>query len=73
MAENNATAEETSLKGEPMTTATCEVTKFPVAMEFKRRAVRRCFCQACETYAGMMTCEPVLQPRPVASHALMAA
>jgi hypothetical protein len=56
-----------------MTTATCEVTKFPVAMEFKRRAVRRCSCHACEAYAGMMACEAAMQPRPLTTPALMAA
>jgi hypothetical protein len=56
-----------------MMTAICEVTKFPVAVEFKRRAVRRCSCQSCEDYAGMMMCEPAMQSRPLAAVALMAA
>jgi hypothetical protein len=56
-----------------MTNAICEVTKFPVAIEFKRRAARRCSCEACEDYAGLMVCEPALQSCPVAALALVAA
>jgi hypothetical protein len=56
-----------------MTNAVCEVTKFPVAMEFKRRAVRRCSCQACEAYA--FTCETVIaaQSMPLSAPVFLAA
>ena len=65
----------TSREGEPMTNAVCEVTKFPVALEFKRRAVRRCSCQACESYAFVVTCEAVIaaQSFPTSASALLAA
>ena len=58
-----------------MTNAVCEVTKFPVAMEFKRRTVRRCSCVACEAYAFAVTCEPVTAARllPISTPALLAA
>ena len=62
-----------SRKGGPMTNAVCEVTKFPVAIEFKRRAVRRCSCEACESYAAMFICEPAVRLQPLQSPALIAA
>jgi hypothetical protein len=42
-----------------MNDAICQITKFPVAIEFKRRAVRRCTCHACETHAAALSCEAV--------------
>jgi hypothetical protein len=56
-----------------MTNAVCEVTKFPVAIEFRRRAVRRCSCQVCEAYA--FACETVVaaQSTPASALALLAA
>jgi hypothetical protein len=58
-----------------MTNAVCEVTKFPVATEFRRRAVRRCSCQACESYAFTVICEPLVaaQSLQTSAPALLAA
>jgi len=56
-----------------MTNAICEVTKFPVSIEFKRRAVRRCSCGPCETYAGMFICAPEVTTQPSQQPALIAA
>jgi hypothetical protein len=56
-----------------MTSAVCEVTKFPVSIEFKRRTVRRCSCKACETYAGMFICAPEVTTQPTHQPALLAA
>jgi hypothetical protein len=58
-----------------MTNAVCEVTKFPVATEFKRRAARRCSCRACETHAFAVACEQVIaaQSIPISAPAFLAA
>ena len=56
-----------------MANAVCEVTKFPVSIEFKRRTVRRCSCEACETYAGMFICAPEVTTQPAQQPALIAA
>jgi hypothetical protein len=39
-------------KADDVEGAVCRVTKFPVAIEWKRRGARRCGCAACELYAG---------------------